>query len=347
LPTVKPTLDDRGNPPGVGAISEFLRVRSDGRAAKHEVWYLTASDAETGAGLWIHYELVKPVGGPIRLEGWLAFFDPPDPPLIVRQEVRSIVLVPTPEGKVVVEPGLPASAAQGKDPTPMIDTSKFGLAERKLWGCLDGASWELEVVPQGPPLFTFPKSVWGLERFPGAQIVPMPDARVRGVLELPSGSRSFSGVGGLARIYGNGSAHRWAWVHANPSPGVVLEVVSAVPRVAGGIVKPLSFVQLRTEDGTWPEDPLRAAAFLRSSIETDAFEITGKVGRRRMSLKARLPAGQTVRLVYNDPDGSHPICVNSEVADLEFRLEKRNRVWEEVVSFEVRGRAHAEVGYRD
>ena len=114
-----------------------------GQPGRLEVWYATLTDRSTGAGLWLHREVVAPVEGagePYE-HGWTAWFPQDGAPVLERSERRPVD--PSAgwplEGLVVDDPG-------------------------------------------AAPIWTFPRAAWEREVLPGAQVVAMPSAPARGVV---------------------------------------------------------------------------------------------------------------------------------------------------------------------
>jgi hypothetical protein len=282
-----------------------------------EVWYATISDTTTGAGVWLHHELVVSDSDRPVVHGWIALFPPDGSPVEARFGPR-----PYTGGPVVENHSLAGEAA--------------------------GAHWELRWHDGGRPLFTFPRWAWERELLPGAQVVPVPSASFEGMLEVHGHRLDLRhGRGGLAHIYAHGNAERWGWLHADLGGGDVLEIVAAVPRRRGlSWLPPVPMVQLRTNGRDWPRDPLASALLFRGRLGLPRWRVTGTVGRRRLRAEVEMPQDRSVTLGYADPDGSLATCANSETADAEILVERWARRWETERSWTLRGTAHAEIGTR-
>ena len=117
-------------------------------------------------------------------------------------------------------------------------------------------TWKLDQKLRSAPLWPFPRWLWEMELLPGAQAVLDPHAQWSGSLSIDGESVAFAGPAALSRIYGHGSALRWAWLHADLGDGDVLEIVSAVSLRAGlNRLKPAAFVRLRHAGHDWPRWP--------------------------------------------------------------------------------------------
>ncbi len=293
-----------------------------GQRDRLEVWYATFTDAATGDGYWLHHEVVAPADESAKpyAHGWLSVF--------------------------------PAGEGEGARPT----TERFGPAPPggAGWfvagdvivdaGVLRGPSWDLTFVDDTPPLFTFPRAAWERELLPAAQIVPFPSARFRGQV---CGRTIGEGRGAVARIYGHGSAEKWAWLHADLGGGDVLEVVAAAPRPRGPLrVRPLPVVRLRVDGKEWPRQPLLPAVVGKANVSLPRWTITVRGRRRRLVVAVLIPPERSAALTYVDPDGSTATCTNSERASAEITLESYDGGWHAERHWTLDGTAHAEVGTR-
>jgi hypothetical protein len=210
-------------------------------------------------------------------------------------------------------------------------------------------AWDVRIGDGDGPLFTFPAWAWDREALPAAQVLPVPSAPVTGAISIDTNEVELSSqtTGSLAHIYGHGSAERWGWLHADLGGGDVLEIVSAVSRRPGlDRLPPLAFVQLRLGGTDWPRDSLVAAPLFRTRLGLPTWDVRGTVGRWRLRVEVTIPPDRSVRVGYLDPDGATATCTNSEVSDTVIVLEHRRARWEMARRWELRGRAHAEIGTR-
>ncbi|MFI9810047.1 hypothetical protein ACIHEJ_38095 [Streptomyces sp. NPDC052301] len=313
----------------------LLAPRWRGERGRTEVWYTTITDPDTGSGLWLHHELVAPAdGSEPYAHGWAAVFPKHGP-------VRHARFGParwTDEksgfstGGVVVRPGrLTGSAADG------------------------ALRWDLRERPMAGPLFTFPRWAWNRSLLPAAQMLPAARSGYDGTFGYDGTTLTLSAApGASARIYGHGSARRWAWLHADLGAGDVLEVVAAVSTRPGlRRLPPLVFLRLRHHGRCWPRRPERSAVGwagagrFRARIGLPTWTVTGRAGLRRIRVEVTQPADRTLTLDYTDPDGRHATCRNSERADAHVLLERRRfGRWRSEAEWTLDGTAHAEVGTR-
>jgi hypothetical protein len=305
-----------------------MRSRWRGQGGRLEVWYTTLTDPATGTGVWLHHELVAPIGGGVRAHGWAAVFPAGEAPVFARfgpYEWRR------PEG---------AAFAAG----PVVQTGE------RLAGAAGAISWDLRESGGGRPVYTFPRWAWERELLPAAQVVPKPAAAYDGVVRF--GGRVLElerAPGASARIYGHGNARRWAWLHADLGGGDVCEIVAAVSTRPGlDRLPPLPFVRLRVDGRDLPcGDPLLAAFRLRADIGLPAWSVRGRIGDRYLRVEVSLRPEETVAVDYADPDGAPAVCHNSERADVRIVLARRvGKAWRTERQWRLDGTGHAEVGLR-
>ena len=309
--------------PGPAALAAR---RWDGRPGRLEVWYDTFTDPATGAGFWLHHEVVAPddPGQPVQAHGWAAAFPPDGPPVWER-----------------FGPGAPGEG-------PGFEAGGVVSGETARTGEAGEITWDLEVAGGGPPLWTFPAATWRREVLPGAQIVPRPAARYRGTVTVGDHPYRLDGVpGATARIYGHGNAERWGWLHADLGDGDVLEIVAATPRRPGlDRLPPLPMVRLRLGGRDWPSSPWSALAF-HARLGLPTWTVSGRWGRRRLQVTVTQPADRCVRVGYRDPDGATATCTNTERARARVLVERRTpTAWAVEGEWDLDGKAHAEIGSR-
>lgn len=347
------------------------RPRWNGRPDRLEVWYATFTDLQSRAGGWVHCEIVAPRDDEARAHGWFAWFPTDGPPLVERFDPV----------KVPRTAGTPAGLSDGdggsdsSDEEVWFDHAGVRVDGQRISGATASLSWDLAWEDATPPLWTFPKEAWSAELLPGAQVVVAPSASFRGTVELSGEGLEVDARGGLAHIFGHGNAKRWAWLHADlslaersddrrasagrsdgPSEGSdsgrsessdVVELVTAVSRSPGlDRLPPTAFLRMRVDGEDWPTIPVDPR--LRSEIGLPDWSVSGRVGSKRVRILVHQPPERTVSLDYQDPDGAHATCHNSEVADALVTVEeRRGGRWVVTREWELRGVAHAEVGLRD
>ena len=302
--------------------TDVLAPRWAGRSGRLEVWYATVTDDATGAGLWVHQELVAPSDDerPPYVHGWVALF-------------------PVEGSPPVLERWGPEPADGGGDPGWLSSGGVKG----------DAGTLASDLAWSGPvdPLFTFPRWSWERDVLPGSQIVPVPSARFTGTVRHGASTLDIAGPGAIARIYGHGNAQRWGWLHADLGGGDVLEIVAGVSRRPGlSKLPPLPLVQLRLGGRDWPRRSLAAAPLFRAGLGLPRFTVHGTIGRRRLRVEVDLPVERRIAVGYEDPDGATATCTNSEQADAEIVLERWAGGWQTERSWSLVGTAHAEIGTR-
>ncbi|MFC0626026.1 hypothetical protein [Kribbella deserti] len=306
---------------------DFMRVRSTGRRGRAEIWYTTITDPITGAGVWLHHELIAPLDGAAPFtQGHVAVFLP---------------------GEDVVFERFGPEPWTG---APAFASGPVSFDRERAAGSAGGIKWDLTCATAGPPLFTFPVWAWRTPVLPAAHMVPVPAGSYTGVVQVGTYQLTLRDApGATGRIYGHGMAQRWAWLHADLGGGDVLEVVAAIARRPPLNKLPaLAFVRMRLDGTEWPKgDQLLATRLFRTELSLPVWRVVGGTSQRRLDVQVTLPPERVVAAPFTDPDGSQGTCHNSERADAEVRLERRlNRCWSVERQWALQGTAHAEVGVR-
>ena len=65
-------------------MTDAAAPRWRGQPGRLEVWYATFTDPVSGAGCWLHYEVVAPIAGDPFAHGWAAVFQPGSTPSLRR-----------------------------------------------------------------------------------------------------------------------------------------------------------------------------------------------------------------------------------------------------------------------
>lgn len=322
--------------------ADVMRPLWDGRPGRLEVWYATLTDPATGTGFWVHAETVAPSGDRASEQepfahGWAAVFPPREAPIVARFGPEAY----TPDQDAR---GFASSAAR-VDADGLSGTAGAEPSD---------VTWDLRTTPgEGGPLYTFPRWSWEHRLLPAAQLVAQPGAEFSGT--FTAGERRWeldAARGATARVYGHGSARRWAWLHLDLGSGETLEVVAAVAmRRALRAVPPLPFVRFRLADGEggfrdWPDHPEAAALRLRAWIGRNEWSVRGHVADRRLDIRVAMDPRQVLAMDYTDPDGTAAVCRNSERADAVVALERWQSGWRTERRWDVVGAAHTEIGGR-
>lgn len=299
-----------------------------GQPGRLEVWYATGTDRRTGAGWWVHGETVAPTPAAEPFaHGWFAWFPAEGPPLWHR----------TPRSSD------PPRRDSGTAPATFAADGMV-LGPDGTSGSAGPLAWDLRWDASGQrALRTFPGWAWRKEALPAAQVVPAPSLEVAGRVEVDGARHEVAGHGQLARIHGHGNARRWAWLHADLGGGDVVELVSAVSTRPGlRALPPVTFLRLRLDGIDWP--PGLVPSFgLRAQLDLPRWRVRGRVRGWTVTVDVDQPEERCVAIPYEDPDGATATCTNTERADLRLTV-ARGGGWSR--TWQVRGRAHAEVGTR-
>lgn len=307
-------------PTAVSVVTDLVASRRRAGPGRLEVWYTTLRDPRTGTGVWLHHELVAPVGGDApRAHGWAAVFAPGRPPRLSR-----------------------FGPHHWPRPADGFRAGEVTWTAARHAGRAGDLTWDLVRTAGGPPLRPFPRRAWDSGLLPAVQVVADPVARFSGTVRTGDQVLALQDAPGAdGRIRGRANPERWGWLHADLGDGDVCEVVTAVARGRGlDRVPPVAAVRFRLAGEDRPRVPLLHAAGLRTRLDRDGFQVRGRLGRGTVRIVVRLPEPETAGVDYEDPDGSPLLCRTSVLADAHVRLARHGSVR----SWTLRGTAHAEVG---
>src|SRR4051794_27418330 len=188
-----------------------MPARWHGQRGRLEVWYATLTDPRSGAGFWVHHELVAPRdGGPPRRHGWAVAFLPDAAPQAARFAG---------DAAAGPGPGLALSAAGGAV-----------VRDGALQGEAGELRWDLRYDDRAaPPLHTFPRLAWRRELLPAAHAVAAPSARFSGTFTAGGRTVDLEGAPGAgARLYRPRNPPRRGRLHAPPARGDGPQIVAPV-----------------------------------------------------------------------------------------------------------------------
>lgn len=301
---------------------DLLARRWRGQRGRIETWYATATLAG-GEGLWLHHEIVAPPHRDAYGHGWVVLFPAPGAgaegaPLVARHGPTTVGAGPWyAAGDVEVSPGV-------------------------LRGRAGGSSWELTWAADQAPLYSVPSWAWRTDALPG-HVEVAPAGRLAGRLSVAGRDIEVDGSGALAHTWTRHHPPRWVWLHADLGPATCEVVGAPVPGAPALGLRP--FLRLRRPGaGDWPRSPL-APARGRVDVRLSSFTAIAREGDMRLRAEARLPDAATVTMRYDNPDGTTAQCANSERSSALVILEERGGgSWRATATWELDGRAHAEIG---
>ena len=311
----------------------------DGTPGHYEVYYLSATDPESGIGLWIRYTMVAPLDGPATCSLWFMAMDPAG-------DVRLGRKVSYPVEQLVAEP----------EPF-RVRIADSELSDRGMAGGFEDVRWELMWSPAQPnrpyehvhPLLRRGRIAKTILTLPHA------DLSIDGTVGFGDRELTLAGArGGQAHLWGSKHANRWAWVHCNDFPGhegAFVDGVSVfVPRFGREIGPSTPVVgRLLGEDfiANGPAAVVRAP----STFDLTGWNFEATARRRRIVCEVRAPRESLVGVTYHDPDGQLAYCYNSEASSMRVSVYDRTRrsgaPWMLRETLESDGRAHFEYAQRE
>jgi hypothetical protein len=306
--------------------------RWDGSARGHyEVWYVTLSDPDSGRGFWFRYTLEAPL-------------DPARDPVA---ELWGFAFTP----------GRPAVGAKATFPVAwppgggaVMRAGDGVLEDGRAVGEVAGLSWDLRWDVPSTAMWHIPGRL-GRSAVPSTRVVcPALGVTISGRVTVAGETVELTGARGCqTHLWGRQHAARWAWGHCSAfrdgEGSALVEAVWAVPLLRPGRPAPAGATLLYAEvDGVplacnaWPW-----VAMARSRVESPRWELRGRTRDARVRAVLEADVGEMAQVTYEDPDGSHAWCANSEIArgllEVEWRDGRHRR-------FTTERLAHVEFGTR-
>jgi hypothetical protein len=278
----------------------------DGGPGHYEVYYLSATDADSGVGLWIRYTMRSPLTGTGECSLWFMAMD--------RDGSRFARKATYPIDALMAEPEPFRLNLAGAD-----------LTDRGMAGAFADVAWELLWEPSLPAA----EHVHPLLRRAGVAktllVLAHPDLAVSGTVRFAGRDLVLDGArGGQAHLWGSKHAARWAWAHANdlrsvegePRPGTYLDGVSVFVSRFGRELGPSTPVV-----GRFGDHDFRSTSPLHVTRNPSRFGLTSwrleaREAKRKVIAEVDAPRDSLVGVTYHDPDGDLAYCYNSEVASM-------------------------------
>ncbi len=283
----------------------------------YESWFTRANHPSRPLGFWIRYTLFVPdpgSGGAPEGELWAIWFDGEARRTVTAVETFPIERVSTSRTGLDVRIG----------DSVLDDTELRGACT----GDAGGIAWALERTGTDPPLLLMPRNTYD-RGFPQAKVlVPAPRSRYAGTLQVAGEEIEVSGwLGSQNHNWGPRHTDQYAWAQvAQFDDGdAFLECASARLRL-GPVWSPwLTLAVLRVDGTDLTFNSLRRSPFARVHQDALSWSFVTTNGDARLTVVAAADPELTVGLRYRNPPGGTRVCLNSKVADLSLRLDRRGR----------------------
>jgi hypothetical protein len=320
-------------------------LRWDGGPGHYEVYYLTATDPESGVGIWIRYTMVAPLAGTGQEPScalWFAAMDPrPDAAATgARKATFSI------------------DRLHATDNPFELRIAEAVLSDEGMVGAVDDAVWDLRWTPTRRSYEHVHPALRRLGIAKTSLILAHADLGLGGSVTIGDQRLELDGArGAQAHLWGSKHASAWAWAHCNDFrtldgdrvPDTFIDAVSVrLPRLGreiGPSTPVLARVQGRDFHST---SPVRVVAnpsrFALTGWQFEAVDAT-----RRLIAEVDADRDQLVGVTYHDPDGELAYCYNSEIASMRLKIYERARQvggWRHRQTLAAPGLAHYEYGQR-
>jgi hypothetical protein len=302
-------------------------------AGHYESFFIKATRATGGQGVWIRHTVHKPPGSDASASLWLTLFDSDAAGPRATKATFGAEELSAPEGGyiqvdgAVLEPGHAAGAIAN----PELD-----------------ASWDLRFDDPSGPFHHLPYDRLYDAPLPRTKFLsPYPSARFDGTVTV-GGSRIEVGgwPGMIGHNWGAQHAERWVWIQgANLAgqEGSCLDLAAGRIKV-GPLTTPWVANGLLRIDGA--EHRMGGFGRMRSTkLDEQPTSCSFQVPGEEVRLRGRVSAERRdfVAWVYGDPKEGEHHTLNCSIADLELEIERPGHAPERV---ELSGGAAYEIGMR-
>jgi hypothetical protein len=306
-----------------------------------EVWYSTLTHEPSGCGVWVRYTITAPSKGDPYCEVWGFVFDP---------NLRKSFA-----GKQRY--GIDALGAFGRDDGALVRIADSWVSENHLEGSVTHAgrlmTWSLGFEPQPRCFQHLPQPIRRrAERTVSTVCSPNLMTPFTGVVKVDDDEYEFSGSSGMqSHRWGRKHASTWAWGHCSHFDGGADATFEALAAKASlgflpGPTLTFAFLHLEGEDIAFNE--LRWVRRARSSYTMPTWAFSAHTDTYKVVGASRAHPDRLIQLDYQDPDGSHRYCANSEIADLALEVYgKTGAGWRHHRSLTATGTSHLEFGRKE
>ena len=317
-----------------------LRRWDPARRGTYEVWYLTWNHPATDQGFWLRYIIEAPVrdtGGKPRGELWFARFDP-------KRADRTFAIHKHFD-----------HAADTRAPF-RVDIASSQLGHDHAIGELAGnghrVEWNLRWQPAADVMRQLPDVMYARGGLGETTVLsPNPRVAASGRLVVDGEAFTLDRVPlGQTHLWGKKHAFAWTWARCAEFPGApdaLLELIAVRLQRGGRTLPTMALVNLELDGERHRMNQFRHVVRNRASWQPGLVHVEAKSPRLKVAIELSADAERFVASPYEDPDGTELWCSQTEIGDARITVFRRaGLAWREDRRFEIRGRAHFELGAR-
>jgi hypothetical protein len=320
-------------------------LRWQGEPGHYEVYYLTATERETGLGIWIRYTMVAPAersGEPPTCALW---FSAMDPQADLHSTLARKATFAIDQMRASVEPF-------------ELRIGDALLTDERMLGAFDDVEWDLRWQPAERSYEHVHPALQRLGVAKTVLVLPHADVAIDGTVTIAGRRLELSGTrGAQAHLWGSKHAGAWVWAHCNdlhtvdgePVPDTFIDGVSVIVPRFGRELGPNTPIVGRLHDSDFiSTSPTRVIAN-QSRFALTGWRFEAYDGPRKLVGEVDARRDQLVGVTYHDPDGELAYCYNSETSTMRLHVYERARQvggWRLRETFVAHGRAHYEYGQR-
>ncbi|MGE5187146.1 MAG: tocopherol cyclase family protein [Acidobacteriota bacterium] len=304
----------------------------------YEVWYVTWNDPGTDQGFWLRYITEAPLhDGTARGELWFARFDPraPDRTFGIHKRFSQVDAACEPFALAI------GGARLGHD-----------HAIGAVAGGGHQVEWNLRWDPSSYVLRQLPDVMYARGGLGETTVLsPNPRVPLSGSLVVDGERLAFDrAIAGQTHLWGKKHAYSWVWGRCAEfagAPDGVLELLGTRLERRGRVLPPMALVVLDLDGERHHLNQLRHVAAHRAKWGAGRVTFSAWSPTVKIEGEMTAPPEAFVMAPYEDPDGTHVYCANTEIGDARVTVYRRSGLgWREHRRLEARHRAHFELGGR-
>lgn len=300
-----------------------------GLAGTYEVWYLTWNDPKDGTGYWLRHVIE-----PSYAEVWFAAF-------------------PT-SGRSPWGVHKRYAGAESHDAPFSVSIGDAVLRHDGATGSLRAGghevAWDLRWQPAPKSFKLLPNASYSLGIGETTVISPNPRVIAKGTLKVDGVACTVDGaVIGQTHVWGTKHSYSWTWARCGELDGCdgMLELFAGRLQRFGQLTPPLVLCHYVDGSTDLELNQLRHIAVNRAEWDIGKVRFVARGRRYKIEGEFTCAPDRMVNAPYLDPDGTRVFCANTEAGDAKISIFKRSALgWQETRHFDVKGKAHFEIGGR-
>lgn len=289
-------------------------TRWRGQKPFYEVYYLKFNNLAEQTALWLRYTLLAPPKRAMEASLWGIYFDAKNP-----------------HNNFFVKETFPDTQTKIEREFFYFSIGDSALFQDGARGHMKQSShtleWDLHFTP-GVSLKHYPALMYILPLPKTRFLAPHLSMKISGSLVIDGRRTLLPDVPGhQAHLWGTEQGHRWAWANCNTfqeDPDAVFEALTAQVKIGPRLSPPISLLFF------WVDGQRYAFQYPHhwfrniSRYDRQSWHLEASKGNRYFIVDLRARPEDQMEVPYEDPTGSHRLCLNTKLADLRLDVLKKS-----------------------